>query len=151
MVINIHSEGHWPADILSNFAATPFVIDDVQCASSEGFIQALKFPDPAVQRKICQLAGTAAKVIGKKAANRIRREQKVWWQGKEFGFRSREHFQLIERALRAKFSQNEEARRALETTRGCILQHDLGRPESPFTSLPANIFIHILETIRSEL
>lgn len=151
MAINIGSKGGWSANVLSNFAATPFVIDGVSCASAEGFIQALKFPNPEMQRHICSLVGRAAKFAGKKAAKRIQRRQKVWWQGQEFEFRSQEHFALIERGLRAKFMQSERAKRALIATRDAILTHDLGQPESALTSLPAREFIRMLVKIRAEL
>lgn len=110
MAINIGINSGWPANVISNFAATPFVIDGVSCASAEGGIQAPKFPNPEMQRHVCSLVGRAAKFAGKKAAKRIRRQQKVWWQGQEFGFRSKEHFALIERMLRAKFTQCERAK-----------------------------------------
>ena len=150
MIINIGSKGGWPANVLSNFALTPFEVDDIRCASTEGFIQALKFPNPETQRHICLLVGRKAKFAGKKARKRLRREQKVWWQRKEFKFRSKEHFELIEKALRAKFTQNEVAKRALLATGDATLTHDLG-PESPHTSLPAREFIRILNKIRQEL
>lgn len=151
MAINIGSNGKWPANVLSNFAATPFVIDEVSCASAEGFIQALKFPTIEMQAHVCSLVGRAAKFAGKKAAKRIQRQQKVWWQGQEFPFRSKEHFALIERALRAKFTQSERAKRALLATRRATLAHDLGHPESPLTSLPAREFVRMLVKIRAEL
>ena len=113
MAINIASGGHWPANVLSNFAATPFIVDGVECASAEGFIQALKFPNPEMQIHVCSLVGRAAKFKGKKAGRRIKQQRKVWWQGREFEFRSMEHLELIERALRAKFTQSDRARRAL--------------------------------------
>lgn len=151
MAINIASGGHWPANVLSNFAATPFIIDGVECASAEGFIQALKFPSLEMQIHVCSLVGRAAKFKGKKAGRRIKRQRKVWWQGREFEFRSMEHFEIIEQALRAKFTQSDRARRALLATWGATLTHTLGHPESAFTSLPAREFIRMLKKIRSEL
>lgn len=149
--MSISSKGEWPANVLSNCAATPFVIDGVQCNSAEGFIQALKFPNPEMQKHVCSLVGKAAKFAGKKAAKRIHRERKVWWQDKEIEFRSQEHFGLIERALRAKFNQSDRAKRALLATRNSTLTHDVGQPESPHTSLPAAVFIRILYKVRAEL
>ncbi|MFY9583069.1 MAG: hypothetical protein WAR21_01090 [Candidatus Acidiferrales bacterium] len=32
--MNISSKGKWPANVLSNFAAMPFVVDGVQCRST---------------------------------------------------------------------------------------------------------------------
>jgi len=151
MAINIGSQGKWPANKLSNFAAAPFIIDGVECASAEGFIQAIKFPNPDKQKQVCQLVGRKAKFEGKKAKKRIQRKGKVWWQGQEYDFRSDEHFQLIERALRAKYTQNDSAKRALLATRNGTLTHNMGYKESKWTSLPAREFIRMLYKIRTEL
>lgn len=150
MAINISSRGGWPANVLSNFAATPFVLDGVPCASAEGFIQALKFPNPAMQRHICALVGMAAKSRGSKATRRIVREQSVWWLGQRYVFRSTEHYALVRRALRAKYTQCDRARRALLATYKATLTHNVGK-ESPHTSLPAREFIRMLNSIRAEL
>lgn len=149
--MNIGSNGKWPANVLSNFAVTPFTIDGVECASAEGFIQALKFPKIDMQVHVCTLVGRKAKFKGKKANKRIKREQKVWWQGQEFAYRSDEHFALIEKGLRAKYTQSDRARRALLATRDSTLTHNTGHKESPHTSLPALKFIAILYKIRKEL
>jgi len=151
MAINIGIQTGWPIETLSNFAATTFVIDFVQCASVEGFIQALKFSSQERQKQVCGLVGREAKFAGKKAGKKIQREGKVWWRGIGIEFRSRAHFDLIERALRAKFTQCEKAKEALLSTQNEVLTHDLGHPESPHTSLPAQEFIRILIKIRKVL
>lgn len=151
MALNVSSNGAWPANVLSNFAATPFTIDGVECASAEGFIQSLKFPNVDMQVHVCSFAGRAAKNKGRKASQRIKRQQKVWWQGEEFVLRSPEHLALVERALREKFMQSKRAKRALLATRGATLTHNLGHRESPYTSLPAREFIRMLIEIRKEL
>jgi len=151
MTINIGMDCSWPASELSNFPPSPFELDGVKCASAEGPIQAIKFQDADKQRQICALVGKEAKFAGKKAGKRIRREGTVFWQGKEMGFRSKEHFEFIERVLRAKFTQCESAKRALLATGSETLEHELGHPESPHTSLPKEIFIQILCKIRREL
>ena len=149
--MNIHSKGDWPANVISNFAATPFVVDGVECNSAEGFIQALKFPNPDMQKHVCSLVGLGAKKAGSKAAARIRIQRKVWWQGVAFEFRSDEHFGLIERGLRAKFTQSDRARRALLATRDATLTHETGHSDDGWTSLPAAVFIRMLYKIRAEL
>jgi predicted NAD-dependent protein-ADP-ribosyltransferase YbiA (DUF1768 family) len=151
MAINASSSAKWPGNKLSNFPPSPFVIDGVECASAEGFIQALKFDNPEMQRHVCTLVGLAAKRKGRKGNKRVQRQRKVWWQGREIEFRSQEHMDLIERALRAKFTQNDSARRALLATRDSTLTHNTGHRESPHTSLPAREFIRMLYRIRAEL
>ncbi|HBK34968.1 TPA: hypothetical protein DDZ01_03160 [Candidatus Uhrbacteria bacterium] len=149
--MNIGSNNSYPGNKLSNFPPAPFQIDGVQCASTEGFIQALKFPDPEMQRHVCSLVGREAKFKGKKANKRVQHMGKVWWQGREIEFRSQEHMDLIERGLRAKFTQCDSARRALLATREATLTHHTGYKESPHTSLPARDFIRMLYKIRKEL
>lgn len=151
MAMNIASGAGWPAGKCSNFPASPFTIDGVWCASMEGFIQALKHPDPEMQAHICTLVGRKAKFKGKKLNKKVKRSGCVWWQGREIKFRSKEHVDLIERALRCKFTQNDSARRALLATGDAVLTHNTGHRESPHTSLPARDFIRMLYKIRTEL
>ena len=66
-------------------------------------------------------------------------------------FKSEEYFELILRALRAKFAQNADARLALLETGDRKLVHNTGKPEKPDTCLPADRFVAMLETIRQEL
>ena len=56
---------------LSNFAPHAFIIDGIECASMEGFLQSLKFSNPEMQKQVCTLVGKAAKFKGKK---------KKWYQ-----------------------------------------------------------------------
>ena len=151
MAMNIGSGSGGPAGKCSNFPPSPFTLDGVECASAEGFIQAIKHPDPEMQKVICQLVGRAAKFKGKKLNKKVRRTGMVYWQGREIVFRSQEHMDLIERALRAKFTQNASSRRALLATGNATLTHDLGHKESPHTSLPKREFIRMLHKIRAEL
>ena len=64
--MDIGSQNGWPASALSNFAPHPFIIDGVECASMEGFLQSLKFKNPEMQKEVCKLVGKAAKFKGKK-------------------------------------------------------------------------------------
>ena len=43
--MDISSGSSYPASSLSNFAPHPFIIDDIECSSMEGFLQSLKFKD----------------------------------------------------------------------------------------------------------
>ena len=63
--MDIGSQNGWPSCALSNFAAHEFVIDGVQCASMEGFLQSLKFSNPDMQKEVCKLIGIKAKRAGK--------------------------------------------------------------------------------------
>ena len=66
VVIDIKAKGGFPSGALSNFAAHSFVLDGVAIASMEGFLQSLKFADPAEQAEICGLAGAEAQSRGRR-------------------------------------------------------------------------------------
>ena len=53
----IKAKAAFPAGRLSNFAAHRFVLDDVTCASMEGFLQGLKTADPVEQARAYDVAG----------------------------------------------------------------------------------------------
>ena len=147
LVLNIGSKSDdWRACRLSNFSADPFVLDDEKFASVEGFIQGIKFPEGhPIRQQAFQSVGKWAKRFGKEAERKL-----VWWKGQAISYGSTEHFQLIERAIRAKFAQNKDAMTALLATEGMTLTHDLGKPDPPNTSLPAEVFCDILTRIREE-
>ncbi len=146
-VLNIGGKSDdWRAQRLSNFSADPFTLDGLKMASVEGFIQGTKFPEEHPTREVAfHSVGVKAKRFGKKAERQF-----VWWNGLVIVYGSTEHRQLIERAIRAKFEQNEEAMKALLATTGMTLTHDLGYPDPPNTSLPATVFCAILTRIREE-
>jgi predicted NAD-dependent protein-ADP-ribosyltransferase YbiA (DUF1768 family) len=152
VIVNVYSKAKGLGAILSNFARTPFVLDGVECASMEGFIQGLKVEEPAKQRSICARHGARAKRAGTKVRNRKAwNSQTVWWQGHPVPYRSEAHFELIRRALEAKFDQDRTARDALIATGDAELIHDTGKPESPRTSLPAARLLAMLRAIRTGL
>lgn len=146
-VLNIGSKSDdWRACRLSNFSADAFMLDGERMASAEGFIQGTKFPEGnPIRQQAFQSVGVEAKRFGKKAEREF-----VWWKGQAISYGSSEHRELIERAIRAKFEQNESAMDALLATKGMILTHDLGHPDPPNTSLPAKVFCDILTRIREE-
>jgi predicted NAD-dependent protein-ADP-ribosyltransferase YbiA (DUF1768 family) len=146
-VLNIGSRSDdWRARRLSNFSADPFVLDGVWIASAEGFIQGIKFSEGhPIRQQAFQSVGAKAKRLGKNAERKL-----VWWKEQAISYGSTEHRKLIERAIRAKFEQNHGAMEALLATQGMTIAHDLGRPESPNTSLPAEAFCDILTRIREE-
>lgn len=148
--MDIGSKAKWPARQLSNFALSPFVIDGVKCASMEGFIQALKRKDQGVQEYGCTLVGIGAKRWGSgiKWWNRPP-EKQLWWRGQGFPTHGRTHLELIELALRAKFTQHDGSKRALLATGDSKLTHSIGRNSN--TSLKASDFCGLLMQIRSEL
>ena len=132
--------------ILSNFSHHPFVLDGRRLESAEGFIQGIAFPEGDQRRE------AAFGSFGSKAKQFAEEQEKkfVWWDGKTISFGSNEEHELIEKALRAKFDQNADAREALLATKGLRLTHELPDPEAPNTCLPAEVFCLILMKIRGE-
>ena len=64
--MDIGSGNGYPESALSNFAPHSFIMDGIECASMEGFLQSLKFKDEEIQKYVCTLVGKAAKFKGKK-------------------------------------------------------------------------------------
>jgi len=145
--LNIHSKSSdWRSRRLSNFSVDFFELDGATMMSVEGFIQGIKFPEGDRRRNMAfNSAGSAVKRLGSEAAGEF-----VYWQGREIPYGSIEHMSLIERAIRAKFEQNDGARQALMATVGLVLTHEVPGPENPKTSLPAERFCVILAGIRAE-
>jgi predicted NAD-dependent protein-ADP-ribosyltransferase YbiA (DUF1768 family) len=132
--------------ILSNFSHHPFILEGQSFESVEGFIQGIAFPEGDSRRAAAfKSYGSEAKRFGEEQEKKF-----VWWHGKQIIFGSPEEHALIERALRAKFQQNSEAKEALSASRSLRLTHILSEPESSTTCLPAETFCTILMKIREE-
>lgn len=141
----------WPGNVLSNFAETPFVLDGVSCSCSEAFIQSLKCSSVQEQLKFCKLSGAEAWKKGSLLTDRVFSEKKIRWLGKAYSLHSKEHFELVERGLRAKFAQSDLAYEALTATGKSRLIHDYGQKPGKKQSLPVEVFCSIVEQIRSEI
>ena len=146
--MDIGSENKYPASSLSNFSPHPFVLDGVECASMEGFLQSLKFKNPDMQKEVCKLIGKAAKFKGKK--KKWWRDQILYWQGKEYKRDSQEYQELLTRAYDALF-ENEGFRKALEATNNATLTHSLGSRDIHRTVLTEREFISQLNRLRKKL
>lgn len=146
--MDIGSGAGWPSAALSNFAPHPFVIDGVACASMEGFLQSLKFKEPAMQIEVCKLVGKAAKFKGKK--KKWWRAQTLYWQGQEFKRDSQEYQDLLDRAFDA-LAQNIGFQKALLATGKATLTHSIGKSKMQETVLTKQEFCSRLTKIRDKL
>ena len=146
--MDIGSEQGFPLANLSNFTFHPFVIDNVQCSSMEGFLQALKFEDIDKQREVCLLVGKEAKFKGKK--KKWWRTQTLYWNGNEYKRESRDYQDLLDKAFQA-LSQNEDFKRALLATESSKLTHSTGKSDMTRTVLTEQEFVDRLTKIRDEL
>jgi predicted NAD-dependent protein-ADP-ribosyltransferase YbiA (DUF1768 family) len=142
--INVWSGSRDPQiRLIANFASTPFELDDMLYASVESFWQSLRFPQ-AERARIATFEGARAK-----------HESDAWPYGSHIVYGGAEipagtfgHWQLMKRACRAKFAQNEDARAALLATGMRPLEHKV-RHDS--RTIPGVIMADIWMAIRATL
>jgi len=146
--MDIGSKSGYPSSALSNFAPHPFTIDGVECNSMEGFLQALKFKDPEMQRVVCQLVGLTAKRRGK--GKNWWKTQTLWWQGQEIDRHSEEYQALLDRAYNA-LAENTKFQKALKATGSANLTHKIGKRKPNETVLTRTEFCGRLIEIRERL
>lgn len=149
-IMDIGSGKAYPANALSNFACHPFVIDDVECASMEGFLQGLKFENPDVQVEVCKLTGKAAKNRGQKRNRAWKKTQTLWWKGVPFIRDSVYNHELLDRAYDA-LLENQDFRKALEATIGASLSHSIGHNKVNETVLTEREFVRQLYRLRAKI
>lgn len=153
--------------ILSNFAATPFVLDGEHFASVEGFWQMLKYPEsadderlrdpsliwPHTRNEVKELTGFDAKKAGERA-NQILKALGIAWvtyQGhrlQQFENTKGEFYRLVVRAEHAKLEQNPKVREILVRTGDLKLIPD---HRIPLSDAPAWKYGEIWMEIRKEL
>lgn len=146
--MDIGSGSTYPANALSNFSPHAFIIDEIQCASLEGFLQSLKFKDIEMQKHICSLVGIGAKRAGRKKNWRV--TQTLWWKGVEISRHSNEYQQLLDKAYRCCFEQNEKFRNALKASGNATLTHSIGKTKKSDTVLTVQEFCSRLTKLREK-
>jgi predicted NAD-dependent protein-ADP-ribosyltransferase YbiA (DUF1768 family) len=127
--------------ILSNFSATPFLLDGSRFASVEGFWQSLKYPEgkkdlrygddllPFSRKEVEQMVGFEAKKAGSHASRLMKKHGVDWvsYQGKKMIYRERSkglHYKLIFQAMKKKLMQNKKVREVLSKTKSLKLLPD---------------------------
>jgi predicted NAD-dependent protein-ADP-ribosyltransferase YbiA (DUF1768 family) len=148
--MDIGSGSGYPAGHLSNFTPHPFVLDGVECASMEGFLQGLNFDNPEIQVEVCKLTGIAAKRRGGKRNKAWKRVQKLWWQGTAYGRQSKEYQTLLDRAYRA-MAENTKFKAALLASGDAHLTHSIGNHNPSQTVLTKAEFCRRLTRLRETL
>lgn len=133
-----------PLRLVSNLAETPFVLDERAYASIEGFWQGLKFPDETDRQRIAALSGPAAKRAGHAAP----KSDAIAYAGKPVRVGTIDHWELMERACRAKFDQCETARDALLSTGQALLEHKV---KVDSRTIPGVVMADIWMRIRGDL
>ena len=143
--INVVSDSADPiARTISNFAATPFDLDGRRYRSVESFWQGLKFADDADRLRLAQLDGAEARAEGEKRGYGAT----VAYAGEDIVVGTFAHWRLMEKACRAKFAHNDEARTALLATGRRPLVHVVRRDS---TTIPGVIMAQIWMRIRNSL
>jgi predicted NAD-dependent protein-ADP-ribosyltransferase YbiA (DUF1768 family) len=142
--INITARSPAPLDLISNFAATPFSLDERPYASVEGFWQALKVADVAEQVRIAALHGYAAK----HALADATWPAEILYDGQPVRTGTSAHWALMKRAVRAKFEQHAEAREALLSTGKRPLTHRVRRDSE---TIPGVVMAEIWMAVRRSL
>jgi predicted NAD-dependent protein-ADP-ribosyltransferase YbiA (DUF1768 family) len=141
--INVTSMSPLPIRLIANFAPTPFELDGVRYACVEAFWQSLRFPIDD-RARIAAMDGAMAK--------RVSAEQPygnhVIYAGKDVSVGTWDHWQLMRRACRAKFDQNEGARLALLATGQRPLIHKVRRDSR---TIPGVIMAEIWMALRESL
>lgn len=153
--------------ILSNFAATPFVLHGKRYASVEGFWQMMLYPEgprdpraramsvkwPHQREEVAQMTAFTAKAAGEIGEANMRKLGIDWvtFEGKRMPYRSMkpgEHYRLIVDAMRAKLQQNPKVREVLLATGHLILRPDhFEEPHAP----PEWAYFKIWMELRAEL
>ncbi len=126
--------------ILSNFAATPFILDELMYASVEGFWQMMKYPEnaedprsvlvyPFTREQVSLMTAFSAKDAGKIGEQKMKELGIDWvtYQGQRMVYCSLEkglHFELIKKAMWEKVKQNPEVRKILLMTGDLKLRPD---------------------------
>ena len=90
----------------------------------------------------------AAKRRGRDRNQAWQRVQKLWWMGVEYGRKSEEYQELLNRAYKAMFEQNEGFRKALLATRNAVLTHSIGNNKEAETVLTEREFCRRLTFLR---
>lgn len=132
--------------LMSNFGATPFVLDGRHYASVESFYVGLKFIDDAERRRIAAMPGAQAYAYGRASTL-----THTAYMGRRFALGGPEHHALVLRAIRAKLAAHPELARRFAATHPRPIVHDTGQPERPGTFLPAAVFCRMLAALRDEL
>ena len=146
--MDISSGAGYPASSLSNFAPHEFIIDDVKCASMEGFLQSLKFQNPEMQKYVCSLIGKAAKFKGKN--KKWQKTGNLYWQGETIKRDSERYQKLLDDAYDA-LAKNKSFKKALLATGNATLTHNMGKNKISETVLTKQEFVSRLTKIRTAL
>jgi predicted NAD-dependent protein-ADP-ribosyltransferase YbiA (DUF1768 family) len=132
------------AQLITNFAWTPFELDGRRYQSVEGFWQGLKFADEGERRRVAQLHG-------RRARQAIEYGATITYEGRAITVGTWEHWRLMHWACRAKFRQNAAAQAALLSTGDRPLVHRTRRDSKTIPGvIMADIWMRLRRKLRKE-
>jgi len=149
--LDIGSKNNYPAGELNNFTVCSFEIDMVECASMEGFLQALKFDKTHIQVEVCKLTGINAKKRGSDRNSQWKLKRGLWWQGEFYERKGDDYQRLLDRAYISMAKSSEKFRQALLDTGDLILTHHMGKSSEWDTVLTQSEFCNRLMKLRNLL
>lgn len=132
---------------LSNFQARPFTIDAVRCGGMEGFLQGLKCPDVAQQKRICALSGIEAKRAGRKFDS-WKDSQMLYFLGCSYHRSSRGYMLLVSRAYDELYMQDDTLKEHLLALGDAQIWHSIGNPDMRDTTLTEVEMMYQIERLR---
>ena len=147
--IEIYSKGEYPANILSNFSPNGFLFDGVECRSMEGFLQSLKYRNTEKQKAVCGLTGGKAKAAGKRRFL-WKITGNLYWKGRRYKRNGRE-FDLLRLAAYEALFSNDVFCAALQSAKGKILKHSIGKHKKRATILTEEEFIGYLNRLSEKI
>ncbi len=139
--------GFWINSMLSNLSFSPFSFHGVNCASTEGFWQGLKFPPDDERRTECfGLWGYEAKKMCEKATDR----KTIFRLGDELvDVGSPRHLEIMREAIKAKILQNPRLLREFLDTGDAEFTHPVRSKRTSI--LTSERFCEMLRKTREEL
>ena len=102
-----------------------------------------------MQVEICKLVGFGAKKAG--GSKNWYKTQTLHWKGKAYKRKSKEYQDLLNKAYKCLFNQNENFRKALTVTGNATLKHTIGKSNQSETILTKREFCSRLMKLRSQL
>lgn len=148
--MEVGSKNSYPAGALSNFTAHAFIIDDIQCASMEGFLQSLKFKSEEMQKEVCTYIGFKAKKKGYGKNWQV--NQILYWKGEEIPRSSKRYQELITYAYDCMFEQSDKFKSALRAAgENANFTHSIGKKRINETVLTESEFCGQLMRLKRKL
>lgn len=147
MSFDIKYSKSYPCNVLSNLYPNAFTIDGIECASMEGFLQALTHPDPIERAFIVTQYGTMAK---SRSNPKWKERGLLHWNGHVYDRHEDEYQLLLDRAYSCLF-QNKDFRHALSDTGDSLLEHTIGNHNPLYTILTEYEFCSRLMLLRCGL